>query len=310
MTIGDASGTRLAFVAESTEGTTPSSPTFNVLRYKSNSLAAQKEFIRSEEIRSDRNVSDHIVVGEKAQGTISGELSYGTYDDILAGLLCGAWSSDVLKNGITRNSFTFENTFEQGATDSYLRYKGCLIGGATFSLKPKAIAEISFDVLGRSGDDGAAAALSGATYTAANTNPVLNAANHVSALTLSTLSGTPIFTSLELTITNNLYEQPQIGSQALAGIGLGSFEVMVKGEVYFEDIELYNAIRSGDTVALTCTIGAASGSIYTIEVPSLKLLNGAPEVPGNNQPVILPFDAGAKYNASDAASIKITRAVT
>ncbi len=63
-------------------------PSFTDLRYTGESLKYDKKVVRSNEIRPDRNISDHIEVGPNdVSGDINGELSFATYDGFFKQLL-------------------------------------------------------------------------------------------------------------------------------------------------------------------------------------------------------------------------------
>jgi hypothetical protein len=97
------SQTRLASIVEVTYGTTPATPTFLIQRFVSENLNANIENVVSNEIRSDRNITDLIQVGQSAGGSVDFELSYGSFDVWLESLMFAAWATDVLKNGNTQN---------------------------------------------------------------------------------------------------------------------------------------------------------------------------------------------------------------
>lgn len=81
----------LRYVAEVTLGTTPASPALKAIRFTGESLNFNIDFTSSEEIRSDRMKPDTIQVGASADGTIEGELSYGSYDDFMEGAQFSTW---------------------------------------------------------------------------------------------------------------------------------------------------------------------------------------------------------------------------
>ena len=60
----DSSQTRLAYIEESTWGTTPATPTMLEMRFTGESITPNIETIVSDEIRSDRNVTDLIQTGQ------------------------------------------------------------------------------------------------------------------------------------------------------------------------------------------------------------------------------------------------------
>lgn len=69
-------------------------PKFTNLRFTGESLQQQQPTTQSQEINDDRQVSDVIRTGLSYVGTINGEISYGTYDEILRlALLSAGWST-------------------------------------------------------------------------------------------------------------------------------------------------------------------------------------------------------------------------
>ena len=308
MAFADSSSTRLAYIPEATFGTTPTSPVFQILRYTGEQLRYQKNSIISDEIREDRNIADLIQVGRMVNGTFDFELSYGTFDDLLEGVFFNDWAADVLINSNVKKGFTFEKKFEQGATDSYLRYRGCVIGGMSLDLSSQKIATGQFSIMGLGGSV-TAAILSGATYTAANTNPVMNTSSHFASLSISGVSPAPRIKGLTIQIENNLREQAEVGNIDLAGIAAGRFNVSGTMDAYFESIALYEAILDHDTISLEFTVGVDTGEKYTFELPSIKIKSGDPFAPGNDTDVMIPIEFQAIYDAGETTSIKVTRAV-
>ncbi len=84
--------TKLSKVRESTYGVTPTSPGFTTVRNTSSSLNANPQTIVSNEIRSDRQVADLILVGFQSGGDVNGELSFKNFDDDWEEALQSTWS--------------------------------------------------------------------------------------------------------------------------------------------------------------------------------------------------------------------------
>jgi hypothetical protein len=112
--MGDANRSQLAYVAESTWGTTPGTATLQILRFTDESLAFNIDNIQSNEIRSDRQTTDLIQTGAECGGGISFELSYGAYDDLLIGALwTAAWegvaatATATITSGATAGNLDF-----------------------------------------------------------------------------------------------------------------------------------------------------------------------------------------------------------
>lgn len=106
--MSDANRVNLAYVVESTYGTTPSGPpTLKNVRFTSESLQKKTTTVTSQELRSDRNTTDLIRVDQNAGGDVNFEFSYAAFDDWLEyGLLADAtWPSavDFNVNSATNN---------------------------------------------------------------------------------------------------------------------------------------------------------------------------------------------------------------
>lgn len=101
MTTADSSQHSLAYVKESTFGTTPASPTLTPLRHSGATLGVEKTLLESQEVNSSRDVK-YIRHGNKQVGRdVSFELSYGSQDDFLASALGDSWSTEVDTGEIT-----------------------------------------------------------------------------------------------------------------------------------------------------------------------------------------------------------------
>jgi hypothetical protein len=306
MAFADGSTTRIAIVPEVTWGTTPATPTFQVMRAVSLDMDPGKQTTVSEEIRADGNVPDEVVVGIDPSGTLEGELSYGTFDTLFASALCGAWASDVLKNGRTHSHVTLEETSELGATDAFDRYTGVAASSLGLTIGARSKIGVRFGLMGKQVVT-AAAAISGATYTAANTKAILTASSGVGALTIGALTLTIM--RLTVNVANGLYVRPVVGSPYSLQHGLGTVEVTGEVEVYVENNDAFDAVLNHETAAISTTIGTVTAEKYTISIPTARLLNGKKNAVRRNEPRRLTIPFRGIYNASDAASIKITRAV-
>lgn len=89
----DSSQHKMSAIVESVYGTTPDTPAMKVLRHKGTTMALAKGSIVSEELRADRQISDMRHGVKQVGGEITGELSYGTYDDYFQACLGGTWAA-------------------------------------------------------------------------------------------------------------------------------------------------------------------------------------------------------------------------
>lgn len=309
MAVAQGSQTRLAYVLETTPGVIPATPKWQILRYASETLNIDKQSVVPDEIRADRNVSDIVDVGRQITGSINTLLSYGSFDDLFAALFCSTWAANVLKNGVVEQTLAFEKTMSFGTPNGFIRYRGCRVNTLDLSLSAKQFVTANWGVMGIGSPTPTAAIITGATYLAASTTPVLNAALNVGSLGMTGITSNPKIQSLTARITNNIYANDVIGQYEPDSHGLGRFEVTGSMTVLFENLDLYNAILNHDDLALSLTLGAAGGSKYTLQIPKLKGMNGGPVVGGNGRSVVIEMPYQAKFDPTSGASMVLTRAV-
>ena len=89
---------RLAYAAEAVFGTTPATPTGIIVRQAGFTLDADRAYIDNPELRQDSMRQAGRGGALYGKGTITGKLSYGTYDDLFAASLGNfVWASNVVK---------------------------------------------------------------------------------------------------------------------------------------------------------------------------------------------------------------------
>lgn len=303
--MANASQTRLSYVAETVWGETPATPSFQNARFTDESINANIENVTSNEIRPDRNVTDLVQVGSSAGGSVNIELSAGSFDDWLESVMYGAWAADVLKNSSTEKSFTLEKTFETGATDQFHRFAGAIANGFTLNVATGSIVTGSFDFLAR-GTSSSQAEITGATYTGANVNPVINGATDFASLTV-TGATSPELTALTLSVTNGLTAEAVLGSLDARGLAAGRFTVTGSMTAYFENEELYELFLAGTSADLSFKLGGVSSNNYVFDMPNIKFNDAQVVAGGNDQPLLVELPFTALYDGTDDATLVITR---
>jgi hypothetical protein len=101
--MSDSSSTQLYYYPESAWGQIPAGsplPKLREFRFTNESLTQTTDTTQSEEIRSDRQVSDIVRTKVGASGDVGVELSYGSHDDLLEGAFSNTWSTVVNLVGI------------------------------------------------------------------------------------------------------------------------------------------------------------------------------------------------------------------
>lgn len=310
MTIASGSGRRIAYVAETVFGTTPATPSFKTFRATGGGPRTNKTTGTSDEIQADRNVRDEFMLGQDVSGAYNFELAYGNLDDLLEGLLFNTWATNVLKNGTTQKSFTFEETLDLGAgAKSFSRFDGCMISQMSLAIAARAAITGSMTIMGQN-ETLDTAIVTGATYAAAGTTPISTSSANVANLSVTGITAQPKVRSLNFDINNNLRTRPVVGSLYTDSFGSGRCEVTGTLEAYFETNELYAAVLAHGSGAVSFTVGNSTGNKYTFSLPKIIFGNGERRPGGNSDDVMVSIPFRAVYDTATAATIQITRAVT
>jgi len=297
-----ASGSRhgMAFVAESTYGVTPASPAFKALRHTGTTLALTKEAIQSGELRSDRQIADYRGGNRSVAGDISGELSFGTYDDFLEAALCGTWESDVLKAGVVRRSFTIERHFSD--IGERHRYDGCAINTLALSVAPNAVVTATFGVIG-SGYEIGTSALAGATYGDATTTSPFD------SFTGTIQEGGQaigVVTSLEMSLENGMEAMFVVGSNKTLQPSIGRSNLTGTLTVYFENKTMLEKFINDDDSSLEFSLVDLDGNTYVFTLPRIRYTGGQPDVSGEG-PITLSMPFQALLDPVTGTNIEIER---
>lgn len=134
MTIASGIRTQLIYVAESTRGTTPGSPSCTVLRLNSYDINPVKAELRTEEMRTDRMVASLRHGQRSVTGTLNGELMLQNHDDWLEAGLGGAWDGTIAASeniGAVASGDQFSRSTGSFITDGFR--PGDIITTASFS---------------------------------------------------------------------------------------------------------------------------------------------------------------------------------
>ena len=305
----DSANKQTAIIAEVTQGTTPATPAFKVLREVRVSGSPQRPASRSPERRSDRmaaNMTSGLATFPKAI-----EMPWVRdegLDVLWESALCGAWASNVLKNASTKKPFTLEEKYEGGATDPYRRLAGCLVDQVSIGFRNGEPGTLSFGVMAMA-ETAATSAIASSTYAAPTPGYDPSTPADIVVNNLFGVSS-PKLMSLNMTIANNMRAQHSWGSNSPFGIGLGLFDVSGSAQLYFSASADYSTFMTRQSaLTLSLTVGATANYKDTIELGNCDVFNPDVDDPGATGDHMVTLNFMARYYATDTAAIKITRLV-
>ena len=309
--MADGSRHSMAFVAEATFGTTPATPVFTPIRHTGTTLALSKNTLQSEEIRNDRQIADFRHGSYQVGGDINFELSYGSFDELLSAVLCGAWTTDTpvvgtdqLKAGTTRKSYTIERYFSDvlSADKPYHRFTGCEFSRMQLQIAADAMITGSLSVVGAGMATGTAI-IAGATYPAASTTSPLD--SFTGSLNED---GTAIavITEIQLTIENGHAARYVVGSKQSIRPSIGRSNVSGQITAFFENSTLLDKFINETESDINFTLPDAAGNSYKFILPRVKYNGGQPDVQGEG-PITLSMPFQALLDSTTGTNILIER---
>lgn len=289
----------ISYVAESTFGTTPASPTMLQLRNTGTTLMTQKESFQSEEIRNDRQIVDLRHGTRTAEGDINFELSYGAFDDWLEAALFGTWATNVLKVGVTPKSFTVERAFDD--VSQYFPFTGVMVNTMSLSISPNAMVTGTFGVIGTGVMTPSGTSLG--SPSAAASNPPFDGFTG----TITEGGASAHVTALTLELNNNLNPSYVVGSDTAPQVLAGQAILTGNLTAWFESEAMVNKFLNETESALSLTLEGASGGDLTIDIPRLKYTGASVDVTNANDGVVVSMPFTALRDSSEATNLKLTR---
>lgn len=300
--MAQAQGSRhsISYVAESTFGTTPGTPSMLELRNTGTTLKATKDNFVSDEIRNDRQIVDLRHGLKRIAGDINFELSYGAFDDFLESALFGAWSTNVLKAGTTPKFFSIERAFAD--ISEYHQFTGCMVNTMSLNITPNAMVTGSFGIIGK--DVTVASSALDASVTIAAANPPFDgftgaieegggAVNNVTSLTLE--------------LNNNLNPSFVVGADTTPQILAGRSIVTGTLSAFFESEALLNKFLNETESSIELTLEGASGGDIVILIPRIKYTAGDVDVTNADEGLLISMPFQAMRDVTEATNLKITR---
>ena len=109
MAFAQGSRSSLSYIAETSFGTTPASPTFAYLPFNTHSIDLTKDRVEGNEIQSDRMTRVDRHGNKQAGGSIETDLRKADFDELFESAFFSTFSTDVLKVGTTPKYFTMED---------------------------------------------------------------------------------------------------------------------------------------------------------------------------------------------------------
>lgn len=302
MAFAQGSRSSLAYIAETSFGTTPSTPTFANLPINSHSLDLTKDRVEGNEIQADRMTRVDRHGNKQAGGSIEVDLRKGDYDELLESAFFNSYATNILKVGTTPKFFTIEDAAND--ISQFRLFTGMAVSTASFSIAPNQMVTATFDMVGKGMTQAGTTGSTGGTPTASTTNSPFDS---YSGTITDGGSGISIVTSIDFSLSNSLAPTFVVGADNAQSLEFGSAVVEGTMTVYYEDETLINKFLNETESSITVSVDDPTGSnAYTFEFPRVKY-NGASVPLQNPQSRLITLPFVALYDSVENTNLKMTR---
>lgn len=309
---GTSNRTAIRFVSETVFKTTPATPALQSLRYTGESLAYNRRNVTSNEIRDDRMTADLITVGADVAGDLNFELSFQSFDELIAAALCSDWSAPVagvssIKNGTALKSFTIQKHFQDLAVPIYQNFRGCRIGGMTLDFQTGQILTGVFSVMGCEASTSTSQIAGATVQNPGSGMEPMNAVSNLSGIKKDDVAMATKIRSMSMELTNNLRGQEAVGTLGYVGIALGRLEITGNIELYFENATEYQTFLDNDEFKFSFVVQDADGNSYQFNFYRVKYEEGTILSGGLDQDLMVNGRWRAILDVTENCMIEIVR---
>ena len=304
MAFAQGSRSSLSYITETTFGTTPSG-NFQNLPFSTHSLNLTKDRVTGNDIQADRMPRVDRHGNRQVSGDIVVDLRDTDYDDFLEAAMLNAWSSDVLKVGVTPKYFSIEDYAAD--IDQARLFTGCTVSSMAISLAPNQMVTTTFGMVGK---DMAISATEKTQDAASGAAPFDAYSGDLAIGNVGNSSAVAIVTGLDFTLTNSFAPTFVIGDDSAPSLEYGQAVVEGTLTAYFEDAALINRFLNEVESELVVSVDDPTGlNAYTFTFPKIKINSADVGVDGPTSRMInLSFVA--LYDSTEGTNLKIERPAT
>ena len=303
ITTAQGSRYQAVYAVEDSWAELPTTPVPYNLRTTGFGLQLSKNSFQSEEIRSDRQISDMRHGMFSVAGDIPVEMSYGAFDDLIAAAMFNDWSSDdTIEIGTTQKSIRIQRAFTD--IGEYHEFLGCVPTSWSISMAPDAIVTATFSFMGREMET--TRTLTGATDKATN-SPFDSFSGFIREGGNSTGDEIAVVTGLDFTLENSLEPIQVLGSNKAEGLPAGRATVTGTVTAYFNNSDLLDKFIGETESEIQFQLKDTLGNTLEFYMPRIKY-SGADISVDSESPVTMSLPFQALYDTtSGIKTLQITR---
>lgn len=197
----------------------------------------------------------------------------------------------AIRNGTTRNSYTIERRIpDAGGGYQFELFTGMMLDTLNLDFEAKQIIKGELGFIGKTSTLADLSVQDPTAYTAAPTDPVMNATSNLSMLAFGGVASTEKMRKLSVQIANNLRGRDAMGEEGFFGVGVGSFKLTGSMEMYFRNNDLLEAVRNHTPVSVAFVVTDGLGNSIAFNLPKVLFAKGAANIEGKDTDVMVPIE--------------------
>lgn len=299
----------LYYVKEAESGVTPANAQLKTLRLTTSDLGLNINGLESAELRDDAETSDYRLGARHVTGTVNSEMSFGTFDELIAAVLRSEWKPDGTVTGATlRQSFTMIDYNADLPDEPYTIYRGCEINSMTMTVSAEAITMLEFGIVGRTSEMSATLPPGATVLERTTTKPMDGFAGRLAHDDVEVANITEITVQIE----NGIEPRFVVGSKFSIKPGAKRRAVSGTMNTYFEDNSLRKKYLNENEVSIEFDLidPDDAGKKYTVMIPRCKFTEAPHPVEGEGDIMLNISYRGLLDTKADGikSSIRIVKA--
>lgn len=259
-------------IPEVTPGVTPTTGGWDTLRLTSNTLSPTVNTQASDEITTARISQGSVATSVDIQGDVAGELSYGTFDQLLEAAFYGTWTGNVLTVGDTRRTFTVAKQYTD--VNVYTLFKGMHVSVFALDVPSDGKITATFTLMGLDYTDGDTDTVT--TKNAPTTTPFMSNIN-IGTLTVDgqNLEGIACVSALTINLDNSIQTQRCLGTDRLGPGAQIATEAAITGSITLawsnRAWQFWKNQFTRAPISLSFPIEDSLGNKYVLNFPALEI---------------------------------------
>jgi hypothetical protein len=191
--------------------------------------------------------------------------------------------SEMIRDGASApKSYTFRKQVNApGGTNAIFYYRGCQINSMSFNFETGALLAGSMNIVGLSAE-GTGTAIAGESFTDVPAYDIMNSVSSIAEIDFEGLPAGTEFSSLNLTVNNQIAQAKAIGTLGAAALASFSWDIAGDFEIYFQDTAIYNLYKNSSSFKVAITLQDTSGNIMVIYLPKAKFETMSEPVDGKD----------------------------